>query len=256
MDIDKFTDWDPANDREADNLTPTANSRIRRDLMGLYTEPPPGIFAVGDETNLKFVYALIIGPMGTPYEGGFFYFMLKCPNDYPLQPPKVKFLTTDGGKCRFNPNLYKNGKVCISILGTWTGPAWSPAQQLTSLLVTIQSLLTEKPFFNEPGVKENTPGDASRYSDIVTYNTLKIAVCGMVDNECHLHIPSRLKEIIKKSFCNYYEQYMHIIDEKMHLDGYVYMDPFSMEKVIFNYKALKARFQAIHARISSQMNTT
>jgi len=28
-------------------------------------------------------------------------------------------MTTGGGTCRFNPNFYANGKVCLSILGTW-----------------------------------------------------------------------------------------------------------------------------------------
>lgn len=34
---------------------------------------------------------------------------------------------------------------------TWSGPLWSPAQNLGSLLLSIQSILNEKPFFNEPG---------------------------------------------------------------------------------------------------------
>lgn len=72
---------------------------------------------VGDESNLKIIHAIIMGVMDTPYEGGFFYFVLKCPNDYPIHPPKVKLMTTDAGKVRFNPNMYKNGKVCLSILG-------------------------------------------------------------------------------------------------------------------------------------------
>lgn len=109
--------WDPTKDLEADNLTNTAAVRIKRDLTNLYIEPPPGIFVVGDESNLKFVYAVVVGPMNTPYEGGIFYFIIKCPNDYPLQPPRVKFMTTDAGRVRFNPNLYSNGKICVSTLG-------------------------------------------------------------------------------------------------------------------------------------------
>lgn len=109
--------WDPFMDRECDNLTPTACVRIKRDLVSLYKEPPIGVYAVGDETNMKFVYALIIGPEGTPYQGGFFYFVLKFPNDYPIEPPKVKLMTTDAGKVRFNPNFYNCGKVCLSVLG-------------------------------------------------------------------------------------------------------------------------------------------
>ena len=40
---------------------------------------------------------------------------------------QVQFLTTGGGKVRFNPNLYECGKVCLSLLGTWSGPSWNPA---------------------------------------------------------------------------------------------------------------------------------
>jgi Ubiquitin-conjugating enzyme len=39
----------------------------------------------------------------------------------------MKFLTTGAGSVRFNPNLYNCGKVCLSLLGTWSGPSWSPA---------------------------------------------------------------------------------------------------------------------------------
>lgn len=116
-DLNNLASWDPMGDQEADSLTSTASARIKRDLMNLYTDTLPGIFAVGDENNLKFVYALIIGPMNTPYNGGFFYFVLKCPNDYPIQPPRMRLLTTNGGRVRFNPNMYETGKICVSILG-------------------------------------------------------------------------------------------------------------------------------------------
>lgn len=56
--------------------------------------------------------------------GGFFYFTISCPSNYPNEPPKVKFHTTGGGTVRFNPNLYANGKVCLSILGTWSGNSY------------------------------------------------------------------------------------------------------------------------------------
>ena len=78
-------------------------------------------------------------------------------------------MTTGNNTVRFNPNLYRNGKVCLSILGyafsssrkpshifqfifrTWSGPSWSPAQCISSLLISIQSLMSEKPYHNEPG---------------------------------------------------------------------------------------------------------
>lgn len=88
-----------------------------RDLQSIYKDPPPGIFVVPDESNFMIIHAIIVGPMETPYEGGFFYFVVVCTPEYPIKPPVVKFMTTDGGKVRFNPNLYNNGRVCLSILG-------------------------------------------------------------------------------------------------------------------------------------------
>ena len=76
---------------------------------------------------LVFCRALIIGPADTPYANGCFLFDIFLPAEYPNTPPKVQFLTTGGGRVRFNPNLYDNGKVCLSLLGTWAGPSWDAA---------------------------------------------------------------------------------------------------------------------------------
>lgn len=37
---------------------------------------------------------------------------------------QVQLCTTSGGNVRFNPNLYQQGTVCLSLLGTWGGPSW------------------------------------------------------------------------------------------------------------------------------------
>lgn len=61
--------------------------------------------------------------------------------EYPSNAPIVTFSTTGGGKTRFNPNLYADGKVCLSILGTWRGDSgelWSSVQNIQSIMVSIQ----------------------------------------------------------------------------------------------------------------------
>ena len=62
---------------------------------------------------------MIQGPCRTPYEDGLFFFDVQLPNDYPNSPPVFFYISycTD----RLNPNLYEDGKVCVSLLGTWTG---------------------------------------------------------------------------------------------------------------------------------------
>lgn len=63
--------------------------------------------------------ALIKGPTRTPYEDGLFLFDIQLPNIYPAVPPLFRYLSQCSG--RLNPNLYDNGKVCVSLLGTWIG---------------------------------------------------------------------------------------------------------------------------------------
>ena len=78
------------------------------------------------------------------------------------RPPRVAFLTTGGGVWAANPNLYNNGTVCLSLLGTWSGPGWQPGRStLLQLLVSLQALvLNTQPYFNEPAVRVALPGVA------------------------------------------------------------------------------------------------
>jgi len=131
--------------------SPSAIKRLIADLKEVFNAKDPTIHVDPDPEDITHIRALIIGPEGTPYEGGFFHFEMRFPHDYPWRPPKVNLETTDGGTVRFNPNLYANGKVCLSILGTWSGPSWTEIQTILSTLLSIQSLMNEKPYHNEPG---------------------------------------------------------------------------------------------------------
>jgi len=94
--------------------------------------------------------------------------------------------TTGGGTIRFNPNLYAEGKVCLSILGTWRGTAtenWNPkVSTLLQVLLSIQAIImSNEVYFNEPGYEHemNThQGDLynTGYSNIVRWGNLKYAI--------------------------------------------------------------------------------
>ena len=109
--------------------------RIRKDLFEIQKEQPTGIFVCPEDSDMTLLHAIIRGPDDTPYAGGYFYFQLRFPPNYPASPPKVQIMTTDGGRVRFNPNLYRNGKVCLSILGTWEGPGWTPVIDLLQVFI-------------------------------------------------------------------------------------------------------------------------
>jgi ubiquitin-protein ligase len=127
---------------------------------------------------------MIIGPDHTPYANGCFFFDIKLPSNYPEVAPEVKFLSTGGGSIRFNPNLYKCGNVCLSLLGTWSGPGWvSGHSTLLQVLVSIQSLiLVPDPYYNEPAherVRETEHGAAlsKAYNQDIRKHTLTVMTC-------------------------------------------------------------------------------
>ena len=154
--------------------------RLLRDVKHIIQNPltDNGIYYKHDDEDMLKGYALIIGPEGTPYFGGNYFFEFKYPKDYPYSPPKVKFCT-NGDDVRFNPNLYKCGKVCISILNTWTGDQWTSTQTISTVLLTLCSLFCENPFFNEPGVNNMHP-DINNYNKIIEYANLNIALHGVI----------------------------------------------------------------------------
>ena len=136
-----------------------------------------GIYCNFDEEDVHNVKVLIVGPQDTPYAYGFYLFRLRFPQNYPLEPPKVKFMT-QGEHIRFNPNLYTNGKVCLSILGTWEGPGWTASCTLSSVLLSIQSLLNANPIHNEPGWETVSPTDyrCTSYNKVLICANIKIAI--------------------------------------------------------------------------------
>ena len=137
--------------------SPQVIVRISQELSSLATSLPisinSGIFMRVNENFVNVIRFIIIGPDDTPYSNGCFEFDMVIGEQYPSAPPKVQLLTTGRGTVRFNPNLYNNGKVCLSLLGTWDGPGWDPkVSTLLQVLVSIQSLiLVPDPYFNEPG---------------------------------------------------------------------------------------------------------
>lgn len=97
---------------------------------------------------------MIRGPCQTPYEDGLFVFDICLPHNFPNHPPRAHYISF--WYDRLNPNLYVEGKVCVSLLGTWVSQnkeeKWGPKSTLLQLIVSIQGLiLVEEPYFNEPG---------------------------------------------------------------------------------------------------------
>ena len=229
-------------------LTKQARKRIFQDIKALLLNADPTIHIHFDDDISK-IEALIIGPSETPYEGGFFHFTLRFPHNYPWASPRVLLRTTDHGVCRFNPNLYANGKVCLSILGTWSGPAWSPIQSISSVLLSIQSLMNKYPYHNEPGYENQGFGaERENYNAVIRHETIRVAVIGMMDAPTWGDCPT-LTEIRDKVFKNNIEVYERIVDSNLGLDGRSMSDPFGdHNRGKFQYHYLKTRLEELKQR--------
>ncbi|KAH7914317.1 hypothetical protein BJ138DRAFT_1144039 [Hygrophoropsis aurantiaca] len=168
---------------------PKRSLAIAKELAVLTTNLPvawdSSVFLRVDESRVDIIKALIIGPEGTPYQDGCYLFDIFLGANYNQSPPSVKYMTTNGGKFRFNPNLYADGKVCLSLLGTWSGPGWvSGKSTLLQVLISIQSMiLSDEPYLNEPGWASSggTP-QSMAYSNNVRRMVVKTAMLGNLKN--------------------------------------------------------------------------
>ncbi|KAJ7468629.1 ubiquitin-conjugating enzyme [Mycena latifolia] len=120
---------------------------LRRQLTELTKHPVEG-FSAGlvDDDNLYEWEILVIGPPDTLYEGGFFKARLTFPPEFPLLPPKMRFITP-----MWHPNIYPDGVVCVSILHAPgddqygyedAGERWMPVHTVESILISVISLLS------------------------------------------------------------------------------------------------------------------
>lgn len=181
---------------------PKRSLAIAKELAVLTTNLPvawdSSIFLRVDESRVDIIKALIIGPEGTPYQNGCFLFDIFLGHNYNQLPPSVKYMTTNGGKFRFNPNLYADGKVCLSLLGTWAGPGWVAGKStLLQVLISIQSMiLCEEPYLNEPGwaSSSGTP-QSMAYSANIRRMVVKTAMLGNLKNP-----PEPFGDIIRTHF--------------------------------------------------------
>lgn len=154
--------------------------RITLDVKKVMESPADaGLFWIHDDDRVNHGWAVVCGCEDTPYHGGIFCFEVTFPDNYPFEPPLFNYLTNDG-RTRFNPNLYKNGKVCLSLLNTWQGEPWSGVQSLLSVLQAIQSaVINQNPLENEPAhpaCKDPKHPEMEIYNRMVFQATMETAI--------------------------------------------------------------------------------
>lgn len=222
--------------------------RLLSDVRGIMKNPlhDNGIYYMHDETDMLKGWAMIVGPEDTPYFGGFYFFKFQFPSDYPYSPPVVTCHTNDG-RTRFNPNLYTNGKVCISILNTWRGEPWSSCQTISTVLLTICTVFCKNPILNEPGLKLDNP-DSKPYNEILEYANVKVAICDMVDRSRVNRLgcfTSRFGEFIEEQLEKNYNAILTFLETKIKIEPYLCATRIYGIREMIDYASLHSRFLQI-----------
>ncbi|KAF2769486.1 UBC-like protein [Teratosphaeria nubilosa] len=271
--------------------TSGATNRIMKEIAQIQRGEDLSLAVAFRDQDVRHVRALIIGPPETPYEFGMFEFDVKFGKEYPIKSPNVRAVTTNSSRTRFNPNIYNEGKVCLSILGTWRGnpgEEWSSAQGLESVLLSIQSLMSQNPYENEPGHEQSKIHEVqpTAYVAKITHETMRIAVCNRLEGllgikEERAATPSvheydaeatykaldsthwdPFADLLKRRFLWYYDTYMQTVERESKLhkqnEAFQRMDfeypPNSMEGK-FDYKSLHARLTRIRETLEEEQRS-
>nr|XP_025148553.1 ubiquitin-conjugating enzyme E2 G2 isoform X3 [Bubalus bubalis] len=119
-----------------------------------------------NEENFFEWEALIMGPEDTCFEFGVFPAILSFPLDYPLSPPKMRFTCE-----MFHPNIYPDGRVCISILHApgddpmgyeSSAERWSPVQSVEKILLSVSPMTRAAPTWTPPRCGGMTGSSSTR----------------------------------------------------------------------------------------------
>lgn len=83
--------------------------RIRKELAECSRDTDSGVTATPKGESLVNLQGTIVGPQGTPFEGGTFLINIVIPPGYPFEPPKMKFVTKI-----WHPNISsQTGAICL-----------------------------------------------------------------------------------------------------------------------------------------------
>lgn len=102
---------------------------------------------LNNDDVFNWTIGLIVLNPDSLYYGGYFRAIMTFPKNYPYSPPEFRF-----ARPLYHPNIYEDGKICISILhapgedemsGELASERWSPAQRVESVLISILSLLDD-----------------------------------------------------------------------------------------------------------------
>eukprot|EP01098_Paradermamoeba_levis_P009928 TRINITY_DN4164_c0_g1_i5.p1 TRINITY_DN4164_c0_g1~~TRINITY_DN4164_c0_g1_i5.p1 ORF type:complete len:206 (+),score=40.23 TRINITY_DN4164_c0_g1_i5:207-824(+) len=157
----------------------------------LIDDPVEG-FAIDVQDNNLFSWKIYLeGPKDTPYAGGVFQLLMTFPQDFPDNPPELKFLSEF-----WHPNVYPDGKVCISILhppgddplsDEKAADRWLPTRSISSIVLSVSAMLCAPNIYSLANVdaskemQHNKEAFNKRLGELIQKANAKVP--------SHIHIP-------------------------------------------------------------------
>lgn len=221
--------------------------RLANDIVDIIKNPlhDNGIYYKHDEDDMLKGYALIIGPEETIYNFGYYLFQFNFKKEYPYKPPVVEYLTNENN-IRFHPNLYRNGKVCLSLLNTWRGEQWTSCQTIRTILLNLVTLFHNKPLLNEPGITEKYKF-FNQYNDIIKYSNYNTAIISFLKKKIKPDIACHFNKYIKSRYLKNKEEILKQLTELKKLYGkkLLQITLYSNMNCLINYFELYDKFLEI-----------
>lgn len=181
--------------------------RIARDILNVKDVDNSHYFY--DESDITKGEIIMFGLQDSPYECGIFSFNIKFESDYPINPPILKH-TTLTNSLRLHPNLYVDGKVCLSIINTWGQKDWGACISFSTLLTTIMShCFVNESLRREPGFETINDRRIQEYDIVVKYCVFDV----IIPNYYNLSFLSTSR--FRNELINYYKRTVELWDTKI-----------------------------------------
>lgn len=112
--------------------------------------------------------------------------------------------------------------------------------------------MNEQPYHNEPGFeKEHHSGESNRYNQIISHETVRVAVCEPLENSSVSlkNCPPSLIDVMRNSFHQYYDHYQTVCEQLKSLQNAQMVDPFGEKRGCFDPQSLSARLRTLKETI-------